>query len=255
MNSDSRTADGVRRLVLGTASLLLGILAWWAISRRVPDYVLPGPSQVVGFFWAQWTTGGLPLNIAETLGEILQGSLIGLAVGMVLAFLLHRFSLVRRILMPLVVIVQVTPKISIAPLVVLWIGLGVGSKIFLVALVVFYPILVNVMGKLDALPASFDELCVVTGIGGLKRVWAIELPYVLPDLCAGLRLGLVQAVTATVIGDFIGAERGLGYLAKLGQTNSNIQMVLMALILLSLIGWALYAIVGFVERRLTARFA
>ncbi|WP_440902062.1 ABC transporter permease [Actinosynnema sp.] len=255
MSSPTAPARGTA-LLAGLVSLAVGIAAWWTAASLpvVPDYVLPSPGELVSRAVTLFRGGGLGVHLAQTLAEVLQGVLIGTVAGVLLAVLFVRLRWLEKLLMPVIVVVQVTPKISIAPLIVLWLGLGIGSKITLIALVTFYPILVNVVAKLRGMPTAFDDLSVVLGMSGARRARVLQLPFALPALLAGLRVGVLQAVTAAVIGEFIGAQAGLGYLEKQAQDNDDIQVVFITLILLCLIGWVLYAVVDLVERQVKARF-
>ncbi len=242
---------------MGAASLAAGLFGWWALAEfgGLPSYVLPSPGEVIARAQSLLASGSLQLNTAQTLAEVLQGALIGAVVGAVLAMLFYRVPLIRRVLLPIVVVLQVTPKISIAPLLILWIGLGIGSKITLVALVVFYPVLITMLARLDALPSSMIDLARILHMGPLRRAVRIELPFTLPAFASGLGIGLLAGVTAAVIGEFIGATAGLGYLEKQGQDNDDVALVIVALIVLSLIGWALFQAVRVSERLLTRRYA
>ncbi|WP_460464062.1 ABC transporter permease [Arthrobacter pigmenti] len=188
------------------------------------------------------------------MAEVIQGAAIGTVMGIVLAMSFTHIAWLRKLLMPLIVVAQVTPKISIAPLIILWVGLGIGSKIALVILVTFYPVLINMLSRLEAIPPTVKDLSRITGMGAFRRALTIELPFSLPALAAGLKLGLIQGVTAAVIGEFIGAQAGLGYLEKQAQENADIQLVIICLLLLSSFGFLLYALVGFVEKRVVKRF-
>lgn len=245
-----------RSTVIGAVSLLAGVLLWWLVTAvfDIPAYKLPSPGAVAGHVWTLAGNGDLTVHIEQTLAEVVQGVLLGSVVGVIAAIAFARLPLAERILMPLIVVAQVTPKISIAPLIVLWLGLGIGSKIALVALVSFYPVLVNMTTRLRSIPASVEDLARLLKMGPVARAFKIDLPYSLPALAVGLRLGVLQAVTAAVIGEFIGAQAGLGYIEKQAQDNDDIQLVMISLGALCLMAWAMYALVGLVERRLTARF-
>lgn len=257
VTSELFTRERVRPVVVGGASLALGLIAWWAVTAftQIPAYVLPSPAAVVERAAGLWASGSLQLHTAQTLAEVGQGAVIGGILGIVLAMVFYHIPVVNRILMPIIVVVQVTPKISIAPLIVLWIGLGISSKITLVAIVVFYPILINMLARLNSMPSTMKDLARITGMGPVRRAIRIEFPYTFSSIAAGLKIGLLAGVTAAVIGEFIGATAGLGYLEKQGQDNDDIRLVLVTLILLSLIGYVLWAVVGAVEKRVARRFS
>ncbi|MFF5264404.1 ABC transporter permease [Actinomadura viridis] len=245
-----------RPVVVGALSLAAGVLLWWLVTVLfdIPAYRLPTPGAVAAHGWTLARDGALTVHIAQTLAEVVQGVLLGSALGVVLAMVFTRVRPLERVLMPLIVIAQVTPKISIAPLIVLWLGLGIGSKIALITLVSFYPVLINMTMRLRAIPTGVDDLARLLEIGPLARAVKIDLPFALPAIAVGLRLGVLQAVTAAVIGEFIGAEAGLGYLERQAQDNDDIRLVIVSLGLLCLLAWTLYTLVGLVERRLNSRF-
>jgi NitT/TauT family transport system permease protein len=255
--SDPTAASRVRSLLVGAASLAAGFAAWWLLAEfgGLPSYVLPSPAEVIARALTLIQSGSLQLNSAQTLAEVLQGALIGGLLGGILAMVFHHVGWLRRLLLPIVVVLQVTPKISIAPLLILWIGLGIGSKITLVALVVFYPVLITVLARLDAVPTAMYDLARILNMSPLRRALRIELPFSLPAFASGLGIGLLAGVTAAVIGEFIGATAGLGYLEKQGQDNDDVALVIVALAALSLIGWALFQTVSLAERLLTRRYA
>lgn len=241
---------------VGALSLASGLAIWWAIATftAIPSYVLPTPQAVLDAGARMWGSGSLQTHTLQTLAEIGQGAAIGVSAGIVLAILFLKVPLVERLLMPVIVVLQVTPKISIAPLIVLWLGLGIGSKIALVALVTFYPVLVNLVSRLQGMPSTYEDLARILNMGTLRKAVTIDFPYAMPALMTGLKIGALQAVTAAVIGEYIGATAGLGFLQKQAQDNDQITVVLLALFVLCLTGWALYSIIGFVEERTKRRF-
>ncbi|GAA4057507.1 ABC transporter permease [Nonomuraea soli] len=246
----------MRSASLGALSLLAGVGLWWlvAVVFAIPAYRLPTPGAVASHALALAGEGALTLHIQQTLAEVVQGVLLGSTLGVVVAVVFVRMPVAERLLMPVIVVAQVTPKISIAPLIVLWLGLGIGSKIALIALVSFYPVLVNMVTRLRSMPQGVEDLVRLLRLGPLARLVKIDLPYALPAVALGLRLGVLAGVTAAVIGEFIGAEAGLGYLERQAAENDDIRLVMISLGMLCLVAWVLYAVVGLVERRVNDRF-
>jgi len=197
---------------------------------------------------------GLLNHFLVTLSEIWRGVLIGLGVGVTAAVVFAKVPLLERLVMPVIVVVQVTPKIAIAPLLVLWLGLGATSKIVLVALVTFFPTLVNTLISLRSMSTNVMQLCQVLGLTPWQRFVKVELPSIVPGMVTGLRLGCLAGVTAAVIGEIIGAKAGLGYLVIQSQESGDVSMGLVAVIVLSFIGLGLWLITGYAENRATANF-
>ncbi len=254
--SKSLNRTQVRTLLIGGSSLGLGILAWWllVIIKDIEPYILPTPWAVVQRGYHLLSLGVLQPHIYRTFYEVIVGGFLGATIGIAAACVFSYISALRKLLMPIVVILQVTPKISIAPLIILWLGLGVSSKITLVALVMFYPVLVNMMSKLTSIPPSLKDLAKIIGMNALKRAIKVDIPFTFPNLATGLKLGFLQGVTASVIGQFIGATGGLGFLEIQAQEAADISLVIVCIAVLAALGYLLYLVVGYVEKRLISRY-
>jgi len=233
-------------------SLLAFVALWWiaVLVFAVPEYLVPSPPALAQKFWFLTTQAGLFGHVPVTLMEILVGFVIGAVVGVALAVLFVRFPLVEIVLNPIIIFVQTAPKIAIAPLLLLWLGLGAAPKVVLVAIVVFFPVLSNMVSALRSIDPNYLALAKILHMNGWSRLWRIELPQALPLLFTGLKVGVTLAVTAAVIGELMGARAGLGYLLSLGQETADIGLVLVSVILLSLLGYGLYVAVDALERRM-----
>lgn len=247
----------VKSLLFGGASLGLGVFAWWGAVKlfKIEPYILPSPWSVVERGHELFAVGAIQPHIYRTVYEVLVGGSIGGIIGVAAACLFSYVPRVKRFLMPIVIIVQVTPKISIAPLIVLWLGLGVSSKMTLVTLVMFYPVLINMMTKLASVPTSFKDLAKIVGMSPLIRALKVDIPFTFPALASGLKLGLLQGVTASVIGQFIGATAGLGFLEIQAQEAADIKLVIVCVFLLSFLGYVLFSLVALLEKRVARRYA
>jgi NitT/TauT family transport system permease protein len=188
--------------------------------------------------------------VPVTLVEILVGFVIGTVIGIAMAVLFVRLPLVEIILDPLIIFVQTAPKIAIAPLLLLWLGLGATPKVVLVAIVTFFPVLSNMLSALRSIDPNLLALAKLLRLNWWGRLWRIELPQAMPLLFTGMKVGITLAVTAAVIGELMGARAGLGYLLSLGQETSDIGLVLISVILLSLLGYVLLLAVDRAERRM-----
>ena len=233
-------------------SLLVFIALWWiaVLLFGVPEYLVPSPPALAMKFWFLTTQAGLFGHVPVTLMEIVVGFVIGPVFGVALAVLFVRLPLFEIVLNPLIIFVQTAPKIAIAPLLLLWLGLGVMPKVVLVAIVVFFPVLSSMVSALRAIDSNLLALAKILRINGWTRLWRIELPQALPLLFTGMKVGITLAVTAAVIGELMGARAGLGYLLSLGQETADIGLVLVSVILLSLLGYGLFMGVDLVERRM-----
>lgn len=233
-------------------SLMIFVAVWWlAVALLdVPAYLVPSPAALASKFWFLTTQAGLLGHIPVTLMEIVVGFVAGTTIGIVVAMIFVRLPLVEIVLDPLIIFVQTAPKIAIAPLLLLWLGLGMTPKIVLVAIVSFFPVLSNMLSALRSMDPNLQALGDVLRLSRWDRLWRIELPQALPLLFTGMKVGITLAVTAAVIGELMGARAGLGYLLSLGQETSDIGLVLVSIIILSLLGFVLFLGIEYLERRL-----
>jgi NitT/TauT family transport system permease protein len=233
---------------------LAAIAVWWIAVRvfAVPAFLLPAPPEVAAKLWFLATNVELASHVGVTLAEIAIGFVLGSAAGVLVGAVFARAPLVERLGAPVVVILQTVPKISVAPLLVLWLGLGLAPKVALVALVAFLPVMAGTLGGMRAIEPTAYDLARLLRLGAWTRFRRIELPFALPDLLAGMRIASTQSVTAAVIGELIGARYGLGYLLGVGQENSDAGIVIAAVLMLSCLGWLFYQLVAAVERHALA---
>ena len=178
-----------------------------------------------------FVSGDVMKHIRVTMEEILVGTVIGIVIGLVLGYIMAKIRFIERLIMPFVIIIQTAPKISLAPLFILWMGLGIESKAALVILVVSFPIMINEVSAIRSIEDNVYNLMKVLKASKWQK------------------LALTQAMTGAVIGEMIGAKAGLGYLLTLGSDIYDIKMILNAVILLSVIGLALYLISELIEKR------
>lgn len=228
------------------------ILLWEAVCRgfKIPHFMLPPPSSVISALIVQIMSKMIFIHIYTTLVEILWGFFIGNSLGLVLGILVGEFKLLERIVYPFVVSFQALPKVAIAPLIVLWFGFGLGSKMILVAVVVFFPILVNVVTGMQS--TNQDLLLMMRSIPATR--WQIfkmlKLPSSLPYIFAGLDVGATLSVIGAVVGEFVGSERGLGNLVLQMSYNFDIGGMFSVFLMLSGIGLILHFIVVYFQKKL-----
>lgn len=240
-----------RKVILPVLFLPIFLIVWELYVRvfRVPNYLLPGPAELALSMVQLFVNGGVMKHIAVTMEEILVGTAAGIVIGLVLGYAMAKIHFLERLIMPFVIIIQTAPKISLAPLFILWMGLGIESKAALVILVVSFPIMINEVSAIRSIDPNVYNLMKVLKASRWQTFTKIEVPYSIEMMLSGIKLALTQAMTGAVIGEMIGAKAGLGYLLTLGSETYDIKMILNAVILLSFIGLALYLISGLVERK------
>ncbi len=243
-------------LLRGIAGLVATLVLWTAVVFvfRVPAFLLPGPLEVFHRVAFLFENAKLIRHIWVTLSEIIAGFVTGTAAGILAGVVFARFPRAERFATPLVLLLQTAPKIAIAPLLLLWLGIGPAPKIVLIAIVTFFPVMQGMVTGLRYGEGSFRDLAAVLKLTPWQRFRHVELPSALPSVLAGMAVATTLAMTAAVIGELIGANEGLGYLLSSGQENSDTSVVIGMVMLLSLIGWAFYEIIELIRRRSLGRF-
>jgi NitT/TauT family transport system permease protein len=212
----------------------------------VKEYLLPPPSKVWTEFLKRWPT--VMDGAIVTTQEIIAGYLLAIVVSIPLALAVAYSRFVETAIYPVVVFLQIIPKIAIAPLFIIWFGFGFTPKLLLVFLLSFFPIVVSSIAGFKAVDPEIMDFARTTGASGWKMFFKIRLPQALPDIFTGLKVGAALSATAAVVAEFVASDRGLGYL--LLQYNGNLEtpMVFAIVVLLSLIGLAIYYTVEIIER-------
>ncbi|CDN51304.1 ABC transporter permease [Neorhizobium galegae] len=243
-------------ILRGIAGLIATLVLWTAIVVifRVPAFLLPGPLEVFARLLFLFENAKLFRHIGVTLTEIVAGFVIGTAVGILAGVVFARLPRVERFATPLILLLQTAPKIAIAPLLLLWLGIGPTPKIVLIAIVTFFPVMSGMVTGLRYGEGSFRDLGAVLKLSPWQSFWHIELPSALPAVLAGMAVATTLAMTAAVIGELMGANEGIGYLLSSGQENSDTAVVIGMVLLLSLIGWAFYEVIELIRRRSLGRF-
>jgi NitT/TauT family transport system permease protein len=230
----------------------VAFLAIWEILVRVfniSHIILPKPSSIFSNLIIIIQRGLLQKNLGITLYEILIGFLIGGIIGIVLGTLVALSSFLNRIIYPFIVAFQSIPKVAIAPLMVIWFGFGVESKIVMTIIISFFPVLVNTIAGLRASDQS--QLDLMTSLAATK--WQtfryVRLPNSLPYIFAGLEIGIVLSVIGAIVGEFVGASKGLGYLMMFFNARLDVASVFAILLVLGVLGYLLQSLMTLIRRR------
>ncbi len=237
-------------LILLSAALLLFFwqLAIWV--GKFPTFILPSPWKVTQRFALAVMDGSLPRNTLVTLVEVLAGLALGVTIATVLGYLLARSLRLERVLSPYIVASQSIPIVAIAPLLVIWFGPGLFSKVLVCALVVFFPVLVNTVVGVRSVPDDLRDLMRSLQATRWQTLKSLELPAALPVFLGGLRIGATLSVIGAVVGEFVGAKSGLGFLVNVGRGVYDTALVFVAVFTLILLALILYGSVALVEKRL-----
>ncbi|GEO17656.1 ABC transporter permease [Microvirga aerophila] len=231
------------------AASLIGAFIIWELAVRllgIPEYILPAPSKVL-LDLSQNLHVVLPAAY-YTLQPMVLGFLMAAVLGVALALLVVYSSAFEALFYPLLVVLQIIPKIAIAPLFIIWVGFGLPSKILLVFLLSFFPIVVNSIVAFKSIEADVYDLAKSYRAGRLRIFWQVELPSALPSLFAGFKVAAALSATAAVVAEFVASDNGLGYLLLGYNGNMNTSMTFAVIVVLSLLGLLLYGAVELVER-------
>ncbi len=236
-------------------TLLIALVLWDLLVRwqNYPTFLLPSPRDVVERFSDVLSDGTLLYHISITLTEVLEGLALGLTVALFLGYVLAKSPLVERILSPYLVASQAIPIVALAPLLVIWFGTGSLSKVLVCALTLFFPVLINTVVAVRSVPQELDELMRSLGSTRWQRFRLLEIPAALPVLLAGIKVGVTLSVIGAVVGEFVAADRGLGYLINLARGLFDTSLLFVALITLMIVALILYFAVDTLEKRLLSR--
>ena len=232
--------------------VFVGFVAGWeAIVRawRLPDYLVPAPSAIARALAAGLANRVYVEHAWITVTEALLGFCIAAVAGIALGTLIAQFRLVERTLYPYVVAFQTLPKIAVAPLLVVWLGFGLSSKIVIAALVAFFPVLVNVIVGLKTIDQSKLELMRSLRASRWQIFRLVTFPNALPFVFAGLDIAIVFSVLGAIVGEFVGAQRGLGNLILQFNVTLDIAGMFAVLLLLAVLGVALHLVMQAIQRR------
>ena len=231
-------------------ALLIGS---WEIAARwlgLSALVLPPPSRVAQTLWRGLASGYLWPHLRATAVELLLGLVAGCTVGFGAGVLLAEVPALRRQLMPYVVVSQVVPKLALMPLFIVWFGFGLVPTVVITALICFFPLLETTLTGLAQVPLAQLELFRMLGATRWQTLLRLKLPSGLPAVLAGLRVAVVLALVGVVVGEFIGASRGLGALVIAAQGSMDTPLMFAVLALVSLLGLLLYRFALALELRL-----
>jgi putative hydroxymethylpyrimidine transport system permease protein len=230
--------------------LLALLLGGWELAARlgwVEDYLLPAPSEVARALVEDRDV--LLPDAWVTAQEVLLGFAIALAVGVGVAVALHLSPMLRRALYPIVVASQAVPIVVIAPILVIWFGFGMGPKLIVIALICFFPIVVNTLDGLRAVDRDQVRMLRTLGAGRWDTFRRLELPASLPYVFSGAKIAVAVAVIGAVFGELVGSDAGLGHAIQVGMAQLLTARVFAAVLLLSAMAIALFALVSLIERR------
>ena len=228
-------------LPLATAGTIIG--AWEAIVRlrNIPEVLLPAPSVI-----AERLIETLPFLLKQavpTTLETIAGFLISLVLGIFLAVLVSASRLAREALYPNIVFFQLIPKIALAPLFIVWLGIGSESRVTFSVFISFFPVVVATLAGLTSVDRDLLRLCKAVGATDSKVYTRVRFPVAVPHIFAGLKIAITFAMIGVIVGEFITAQAGLGYMILFAASQADMPLIFASIALLCVIGLALYGLV------------
>jgi ABC-type nitrate/sulfonate/bicarbonate transport system permease component len=232
------------------AALLAVLIGGWELLAKlghVENYLLPAPSEVASALWNDRDL--LAPDTWVTAREVLLGFALALVVGVTIALVLHLSPAFRRAAYPLVIASQAIPVIVIAPILVIWFGFGITPKLIVIALICFFPIVVNTLDGLEGVDRDQVKMMRTLGATRLDLLRRLELPASLPFLFSGAKVAVAVAVIGAVFGELVGSDAGLGHAIQVGTAQLETARVFAAVLILSVMAIALFGLVALLERR------
>jgi NitT/TauT family transport system permease protein len=228
--------------------LVATVVVWEAVVRifAVSAFIVPAPSAIALSLVSEWPT--LMQATLVTAGEIFFGFLVSVAVGIAIALVIERFDWLGRALYPLVVLFQNVPKVALAPIFILWFGYGLGPKIGLIVVIAFFPVTLSMLAGMQSVDRSLISLMDSVGASRTQILFRVRVPHSLPQLMAGTKIAATLSVIGAIVGEFAGAQDGLGYTIQFASTQLDTPLVFAALILVSVLGIAFYYAAEILER-------
>ena len=234
-------------------ALVVFLLVWQAvvIVSGFPPFILPPPSAVANRLVTAWGEGIIQPHLFTTLQGVALGFTVGAGSALVVGYALARSALVERLLSPYLVAAQATPILALSPLIALWFGPGLAGKVVICSLIVFFPVAIATMVGIRAVDARLLELGRSLRATRRQILTTLEIPAALPSILGGMRVGVTLAVVGAIVGEWAGAERGLGVLINLARGSLfDIPLMFAALLTIAMVGIVLYIVVVLIERRL-----
>lgn len=226
-----------------------GFLLLWEIIVRllsIPSYILPPPTEILTDLWVR--KDRIAVASLYTLQPMVLGFLAAVVLGVALALFIAFSRRIEQVFYPLLVFLQIIPKIAIAPLFIIWFGFGLMPKILLVFLLSFFPVVVSAITAFRSVDADIMDLAKSTGASTLRTFRKIQLPHALPTLFTGFKVAAALSATAAVVAEFVASDQGLGFLLLEYNGAMNTSMSFAVIIVLSILGLALYGVVEMIER-------
>jgi NitT/TauT family transport system permease protein len=237
---------------MASIALFIFFVAAWEYGPGllgIPQFIVPPASAVYLEFVRMLSVNHLMFHTGITAAEVLVGFALGSLLGAVFGYLLGISPIAEIALSPYILALQIAPKVAFAPLFIMWMGFTVYPKILVAILIVFFPVMVNVLTAIRGIDPDLINLARSFTASRSQIFWKIEFPSSMPPMFASLRIGSTLAVVGVIVGELVGGNSGLGYLLTFGEGQANTPMVFVCIMMLTLIGGIAYIAVILFEKR------
>ncbi|SFN98557.1 NitT/TauT family transport system permease protein [Cohaesibacter marisflavi] len=234
-----------------SAALLVLLAAWWYVSgpMGMPAYLLPSPASVAELLWSMLMNGKLLPHLAFTMQNIVIGLVVGSVFGVLLAYAFFKTPALSDYLEGPLVVIQTAPKIALAPLIIIWFGLGLTAKIVLIFSLVFFPVFAGALAGFRSIDSRLHDLAQLMNLSRFQRFLRIDLPAALPGIFVGVKIGAIQALVGAILAEWMSGSDGLGYLMTFATATYKTPLLFGAVLLTAFLGLAMHAILNEIEAR------
>jgi NitT/TauT family transport system permease protein len=241
--------------ILKKAMPIAFFCALWEVAcivMKIPDYIVPAPHRVLEKVIGSWSL--LYAHSLTSIAEIMLGFVLASVCALLCAIAMVHSRRVEAILEPFLVVSQVIPKVALAPLFIIWFGHGILPKIIIAMMIAFFPVLVNAVVGLRSIDAEILELMDSIAANKRQTFWRVRLPNSLPYIFPALKVAALLSIVGAMVGEFVGSDRGLGYLMIIGDVNLDTDLLFAALAVVTAFGMVVYAVIEAFERRIESRY-
>jgi NitT/TauT family transport system permease protein len=222
------------------------------IVLKIPNYIVPAPHRVLEKIVESWSL--LYAHSLTSIAEIMLGFVLASVCALVCAIAMVHSRRVEAVLEPFLVVSQVIPKVALAPLFIIWFGHGILPKIIIAMLIAFFPVLVNAVVGLRSVDAEIIELMESIAANKRQTFWRVRLPNSLPYIFPALKVAALLSIVGAMVGEFVGSDKGLGYLMIIGDVNLDTDLLFASLVVVTAFGMVVYAVIETFERRIESRY-
>jgi NitT/TauT family transport system permease protein len=222
------------------------------IVMKIPDYIVPAPHRVLEKVVESWSL--LYAHSLTSMAEIMLGFVLASVCALLCAIAMVHSRRVEAVLEPFLVVSQVIPKVALAPLFIIWFGHGILPKVIIAMLIAFFPVLVNAVVGLRSIDAEIIELMDSIAANKRQTFWRVRLPNSLPYIFPALKVAALLSIVGAMVGEFVGSDKGLGYLMIIGDVNLDTDLLFASLVVVTAFGMVIYAIIEAFERKIESRY-